>query len=100
MLAARTVFEAVMVPYYVMPGLALALVAARRHTLRWIGVCIAGAGLTVMTFTDHGRWQYWLALTGLTAAVLTFAWPARVAPVAEVRALEQGRQAPPVPMFS
>ena len=74
-LAARTLFEPVMVPYYVMPGLALSLVAGRRHTLRWLGVCVAGAGLTVMTFTHHGRWEYWLALTGLTAAMLTLAWP-------------------------
>ncbi len=76
-LAARTVFEAVMVPYYVMPGVALALVSASRNTLRWLGVCIAGAGLTVMTFTHHGRWEYWLALTGLTAAMLALAWPNR-----------------------
>ncbi len=76
-LAARTVFEAVMVPYYVMPGLVLALVAARRDTLRWVGVCVAGAGLTVMTFTHHGRWEYWLALTGLTALILALAWPVR-----------------------
>ncbi len=82
-LAARTLFEPVMVPYYVMPGLALSLVAGRRHTLRWLGVCVAGAGLTVMTFTHHGRWEYWLALTGLTAAMLALAWP--VQPVREAK---------------
>lgn len=84
-LAARTVFEAVMVPYYVMPGLALALVAGSRNTLRWLGVCIAGAGLTVMTFTHHGRWEYWLALTGLTVAMLALAWPVRRLPDRELR---------------
>ncbi len=76
-LAARTVFEPVMVAYYVIPGLALSLVAARRHSLRWLGVCLAGAGLTVMTFTHHGPWEYWLALVGLTVAVLALAWPAQ-----------------------
>jgi len=85
-LAARTVFEPVMVPYYVMPGLAFALVAGRRHTLRWLGVCGAGAGLTVMTFTHHGRWEYWLAMMGLTALTLALAWP--VQPVQSVQRVE------------
>ena len=66
-----------MVAYYVIPGLTLALVAARRHSLRWLGACAAGAGLTVMTFTHHGPWEYWLALVGLTVAVLALAWPAQ-----------------------
>jgi hypothetical protein len=96
-LAARTVFEAVMVPYYVMPGLALALVTGSRNALRWLGACVAGAGLTVMTFTHHGRWEYWLAMTGLTVAVLWLAWPARgsraaVAP--DVPESEEVREAP------
>jgi hypothetical protein len=85
-LAARTVFEAVMVPYYVMPGLALALVAAARAPrIRWLGTCAAGAGLTVMTFTHHGPWEYWLLMTGLTAATLALAWPGGgvVVPVVE-----------------
>jgi len=87
-LAARTLFEPVMVPYYVVPGLALALVvAARGGTLRWLGTCAAGAGLTVLAFTHHGRWEYWLALSGLTVAVLVLAWPAR--------ATSSGPQSPP-----
>jgi hypothetical protein len=95
-LAARTVFEAVMVPYYVMPGLALAVVAASRNTLRWLGACVAGAGLTVMTFTHHGRWEYWLAMTGLTVTMLALAWPAREARVAvapDVPESEESREA-------
>jgi hypothetical protein len=78
-LAARPVFEAVMVPYYVMPGVALALVAACRHGVRWLAVCPAAAGLTVMAFTHHGRWEYWLAVTGITVAMLALAWPGRSA---------------------
>ncbi len=85
-----------------MPGLALALVAARRHTLRWVGVCVAGAGLTVMTFSHHGRWEYWLAMTGLTAVMLVLAWPGRgdrvPNPSGVVRS-EQQQEAPAVAML-
>ncbi len=101
-LAARTVFEAVMVPYYVMPGVVLALVAARRYTLRWVGVCVAGAGLTVMTFTHHGRWEYWLAMTGLTAVMLALAWPARgvrVPDAPDAPSPEQEQEAPAMAML-
>jgi len=76
-LLARSVFEAVMVPYYVMPGVTLALVSACRHPLRWPATCLAGAGLTVMVYTHHGRWGYWGMLTALTVLVLALAWPAR-----------------------
>jgi len=101
-LAARTVFEAVMVPYYVMPGVVLALVAARRQTLRWVGVCVAGAGLTVITFSHHGRWEYWLAMTGLTAIMLALAWPiqrVRVPDTSGVVRSEQQQQTPAVPVL-
>jgi hypothetical protein len=81
-LAARTIFESVMVPYYVMPGLVLALVAGARagRSTRWLGSCIAGAGLTVVTFTHHGRWEYWLAMSALTVAVLALTWPSQARP--------------------
>ena len=67
-----------MVPYYVMPGIGPRS-GGRSPTQRsgGHGVCMAGAGLTVMTFTHHGRWEYWLELTGLTVAVLALAWPAQ-----------------------
>ena len=101
-LAARTVFEAVMVPYYVIPGVVLALVAARRYTLRWVGVWVAGAALTVMTFTHHGRWEYWLAMTGLTAVMLALAWPARgvrVPDAPDALSPEQEQEAPAMAML-
>jgi len=78
-LAARSVFEAVMVPYYVMPGLALALVAARASGTRFIATILAGSGLTVMAFTHHGSWQYWLGVSALTVLSLAVAWPRRSA---------------------
>lgn len=101
-LATRTVFEAVMVPYYAMPGVAIALVTARPHSLRWVGVCVAGAGLTVMTFTRHGRWEYWLAMTGLTAVMLALAWPVRgdrVPDASRVVRSEQEQEATAVAML-
>jgi hypothetical protein len=75
-LGARCVFDAVMVPYYVMPAVALALVAAATAPpARFALTAIAAAGLTVMTFTHHGLWEYWLMMTALIGAVLGMAWP-------------------------
>lgn len=89
-LAARSVFEAVMVPYYVVPGIALALVSGCRHSLRWLATCLAGAGLTVMVFTQHGRWEYWGMLTALVLLVQALAWPMpRTAPISRFREAEE-----------
>lgn len=75
-LAIRCVFEPVMVPYYVMPAVCLVLVTG--VTLghwRLIITCVAGAALTVMTFTHHGEWTYWLLMVGLMAACFGVSWP-------------------------
>jgi hypothetical protein len=75
-LGARCVFDAVIVPYYVMPTVALALAAASiAPPARFALTAIAGAGLTVMTFTHHGMWEYWLMMTALVVTMLVVAWP-------------------------
>jgi hypothetical protein len=76
-LAARCIFEAVMVPYYVMPGIALALVTSMRHRVRETSTMLCAAGLTVMVFTHHGRWEYWLAESALSVLMLALAWPGK-----------------------
>ncbi len=74
-LAARCVFDPVMTPYYVMPCVALALVAgAGNRPTRFALTAIAAAGLSVMTFTRHDMWTYWLLMTGIMIALLVTAW--------------------------
>jgi hypothetical protein len=75
-LAARCVFESVMIPYFVMPVVALGLIAvASRGRLRWLCACATGVGLTVMVHMQLAAWSYWLLMTGLVAVFLGLAAP-------------------------
>jgi hypothetical protein len=77
-LGARCVFDPVMVPYYVMPVVALALIAAvGNDSVRYLLTIAAGAGLTVMTFTHHDMWTYWTMMTAIMFLMLGLAWPTR-----------------------
>jgi hypothetical protein len=93
-MASRCVFDAVMVPYYVMPAVAMSLVvSARAGWIRLTLTTLIGAGLTVMTFTHHGMWVYWVLMTALIGAMLASAYPAvRLHPVEDEvdHRLEQG----------
>ncbi len=78
-LGARCLFESVMDPYYVMPAVALALVAgATRGRARGVLTSAAGLALTVMVFSHTNIWAYWFEMAGLMAAMLAFAWPSSV----------------------
>jgi hypothetical protein len=78
-LAVRCLFESVMDPYYVVPAIALALVVAtRRGWIRWSLACLAGAGLTELTYFHPGMWIYWFEMAGVVAALLLVTWPSRV----------------------
>jgi len=75
-LATRCLFESVMDPYYVMPAVVVALVAATDvGWTRFLGTCAAGAGLTVLTYFRPDMWAYWFEMAGATAALLALAWP-------------------------
>jgi hypothetical protein len=75
-LATRCLFESVMDPYYVMPAVVLALVAASEvGRARFLGACAAGAGLTVLTYFRPDMWAYWFEMAGTIAALLTLVWP-------------------------
>lgn len=77
-LGARCVFDPVMVPYYVMPVVALALTAAvGNDPVRYLLTIAAGAGLTVMTFTHHDMWTYWTMMTAIMFLMLGLAGPTR-----------------------
>ena len=83
-LALRTVFEPVMVSYYVWPPLAVALVAASRD---WIRLIPASAAAIVLTFLAQGSWRnpwvWWTPVVLVLALALTFSKPGR-SPAAQV----------------
>ncbi len=83
-LALRTVFEPVMVSYYVWPPLAVALVAASRD---WIRLIPATATAVVLTFLAQVSWRnpwvWWTPVVVVLGLTLAAARPAR-SPAAQV----------------
>jgi hypothetical protein len=82
-LALRSVFEPVMVSYYVWPPLAVALVAASGDWWRLVPTC---ATATVLTFLAQVSWRnpwaWWTPMVAVLALTLVAARPAR--PAAQV----------------
>jgi hypothetical protein len=80
-LALRSVFEPVMVSYYVWPPLAAALAAASRD---WIRLVPAAAAATVLTFLSQVSWRnpwvWWTPMVVVLGLTLLAARPARAAP--------------------
>jgi hypothetical protein len=69
--AARCLFESVMVPYYVMPSVAMALVvAARRSWPRAMFASLAAVALTIMTHYHLDRWSYYAEMVTLFAVMI------------------------------
>ena len=75
-LALRSVFEPVMVSYYVWPPLAVALVAAARNYPRLLP---AGVAAGVLTFLSQSSWRnpwvWWTPMVAVLGLTLLFAWP-------------------------
>jgi len=80
-LALRSVFEPVMVAYYVWPVLAVALIPASRSWPRLLAAAVAAAALTFAAQLPwRDPWSWWLLMiTGLTLVL----WLARVSPGGE-----------------
>ncbi len=75
-LSLRCVFEPVMVPYYLLPGLALALVTASLgRAPRFALACIAAAVCTWLSYFHFSPWDYYLGMTVPLVAALAAAWP-------------------------
>ena len=75
-LAGRCIFEAVMVPYYVMPiVVACVFLAAHLGRARLAAAAAAGLGLTIMTFSRSSEWTYFSEMTTLAAALLVISCP-------------------------
>ena len=68
----------------------------RRCSLRCVtgsgstSTMLCAAGLTVMVFTHHGRWEYFLAVAGLSVLMLALAWPGRRSPLTAGNACRAG----------
>jgi hypothetical protein len=77
--ATRSLFEAVMDPYYVWPVLAVALVvAARASWARLAAACALSSCATVLAVHDwRGEWTWWSLVAISTGATVLAAWPAR-----------------------
>jgi hypothetical protein len=69
-LALRSVFEPVMVAYYLWPPLAVAMIAAARDWSRLFPTCLAATGLTFLAqIWWRNPWAWWvpmMAVLGLT----------------------------------
>jgi hypothetical protein len=83
-LAFRSVFEPVMVAYYLWPPLAVALVAACRD---WARLLATGSVAVLLTFFSQVQWRnpwaWWTPMVAGLALALVFAWSrpgARAAP--------------------
>jgi hypothetical protein len=78
-LALRSVFEPVMVAYYLWPPLALALITASRYWTRLLG---AGITAIVLTFFSqiqwHNPWIWWIPMIAVLALTLLLARDRRV----------------------
>ena len=75
-LALRCVFEPVMVPYYLLPALALAVLAASTRPRHVFGIVVLGAGLSWYVSSRHlGEWTYYLTLMSVLLVTLVVARP-------------------------
>ncbi len=75
-LSLRCVFEAVVDPYYLLPGLAVSLVVAARlgRAQLAVGVALAAAA-TALSCRHAGPWAYYLPMAALLLATWAVGWP-------------------------
>jgi hypothetical protein len=85
-LALRSVFEPVMVAYYMWPPLAVALIAASRELSSLVRTSIAAVALTLLCqLTWHSPWTWWTPMIAVLGLTLFFArTPAGNRPAATV----------------
>jgi hypothetical protein len=77
-LSLRCVFECVMNPYYLMPGIAIVLVVASLlGTLRLFFVVLAAAACNYLSYRFMSPWHYYLSVIGLLIMVLVAALPVK-----------------------
>jgi hypothetical protein len=78
-LALRSVFEPVMVAYYLWPPLAVALIPASRDWTRLLGAGVTAVALTFFSQIHwHNPWSWWTPMIAILALTLFLARPRRV----------------------
>ncbi|MHB8681604.1 MAG: hypothetical protein ACYDA2_05870 [Acidimicrobiales bacterium] len=87
-MAGRCLFEAVMVPYYVMPAVVLAVVVVGSgdRLRRIVATLVSAAVLTVVLHWHFTMWPYWSLMAVLTAGVLVTSRPGPLGGELPVRA--------------
>ena len=92
-LTLRSVFEPVMVSYYVWPPLALALVAASRDWWRLIPTTATATALTFLSQESwRNPWVWWTPMVTLLGLTLFFSRPRHARPAAAQALPEPGEQ--------
>ena len=77
-LALRCLFEPIMVPYYLLPGLALALVLASVRSPRvFLGAIIAALVCTWLSYYHLSPWAYYVLFSLPLLVTLALSWPLR-----------------------
>ena len=76
-LSMRCVFEPVMVPYYLLPGLALTVLVTSSTTRIRFTIAAGAAGLcALLSYWHLGEWPYYVLMLLPLAVTLVVAWPA------------------------
>jgi hypothetical protein len=92
-LTLRSVFEPVMVSYYVWPPLAVALVAASRDWWRLLPTTAAATGLTFLSQVSwRNPWVWWTPMVALLGLTLFFSRPRPARPAAEQALPQPGEE--------
>ena len=92
-LTLRSVFEPVMVSYYVWPPLALALVAASRDWWHLIPTTVTATGLTFLSQVSwRNPWVWWTPMVTLLGLTLFFSRPSRARSAAAQALPEPGEE--------
>jgi hypothetical protein len=80
-LSLRCLFEPVMIPYYLVPGLALGLVVAAKTSRLRLGLTVIGAGACTWLSNRHlSPWTYYVVVMCLVFLALALARPKGVDP--------------------
>jgi hypothetical protein len=76
--ATRCLFESVIIPYYLLPAIALGLVAAADRGWGRLAACtVFGTATAILAFVHFSPGTYLAVITGGLIAVLACAWPGR-----------------------
>ncbi len=78
-LVARCFFEAVICPYYLAPGLFVALAtASSQNAKRFWSAAILSAEITVFSYFHYGPWIWWPPVVVVLCVILALAYPSAI----------------------